>query len=241
MEHLSQFDMSIHYICGEDNTVADALSRLPPDSNEVAPEDVDVADSPLHLNCWLEGKITCNLTLAISLDQLFLDCVREGYKHDDFCRKLSSAESSISNICSNNGLWYLGEPLVIPRFGTLREDLFRLAHDSLGHFGADKSYANIRNDYYWPNMCRDLENAYIPACPDCQQNKSGTSKPKGLLHPLPVPEKRGDSVCLNFVGPLPEDEGYNCVFTVTDRLGSDVCLIPTRTDISASHRFYFLQ
>jgi hypothetical protein len=45
MEHLSEFDMSIHYICGEDNTVADALSRLPPDDSEIATEDIDVADS----------------------------------------------------------------------------------------------------------------------------------------------------------------------------------------------------
>ena len=85
MEHLSQFDMSIHYIRGEDNTVADALSRLPLDSNEDAPEDIDIADSPLCLGCWLNGKIVCNATLAISTDQLFLDNIHEGYKHDDFC------------------------------------------------------------------------------------------------------------------------------------------------------------
>jgi hypothetical protein len=85
MEHLSQFDMSIHYIRGEDNTVADALSRLPLDNAEDAPDDIDVADSPLRLNCWLNGKIVCNATLAISMDQSFLDNVREGYSHNDFC------------------------------------------------------------------------------------------------------------------------------------------------------------
>jgi hypothetical protein len=41
-------------------------------------------------------------------------------------------------------------------------------------------------------------------------------------------------VCLDFVGPLPEDEGYNCILTLTDRLGSDIHLIPTRTNISAT-------
>lgn len=48
-----------------------------------------------------------------------------------------------------------------------------------------------------------------------------------------MPEARGDSVCLDFVGPLPEDSGFNCILTITDRLGSDVRLVPTWTDISA--------
>ena len=33
--------------------------------------------------------------------------------------------------------------------------LFWLAHDSLGHFGADRSYASLCDAYYWPNMRRD--------------------------------------------------------------------------------------
>jgi hypothetical protein len=233
MEHLSQFDMSIHYIRSEDNTVADAPPCLPPDASETLTEDVDVADSPLRWECWQERN-SCNAILTISADESFLKDVRDGYEHDEFCQKLSTVDSSIPNIRWENGLWYLGDRLVIPRFGTLREDLFRLAHDSLGHFGAEKSYANIRDCYYWPNMCRDLESAYVLACADCQQNKSSTSKVKGPLHPLPVPDACGDSVCLDFVGPLPEDEGQNCILTITDRLGSDIRLIPTRTDISAA-------
>jgi hypothetical protein len=59
-------------------------------------------------------------------------------------------------------------------------------------------------------------------------------KVKGPLHPLPIPDAHGDSVCLDFVGPLPEDEGHNCILTLTNRLGSDIHLIPTRTDISTT-------
>jgi hypothetical protein len=52
-------------------------------------------------------------------------------------------------------------------------------------------------------------------------NKSATTRPAGLLHPLPIPDKRGDSVTMDFVGPLPVDKGY-CILTMTDRLGADV-------------------
>jgi hypothetical protein len=168
MEHLSQFDMSIHYICGEDNTVANVLSHLPPDASEILTEDVDGADSPLRWKCWQKQRNSCNAILTISADESLLKDVRDGYEHDKICQKLSTVDSSILNIRWENDLWYLGDRLTIPRFGTLCEDLFRLTHDSLGHFSAEKSYANIRDCYYWPNMRRDLESAYVPACADCQ-------------------------------------------------------------------------
>jgi hypothetical protein len=72
----------------------------------------------------------------------------------------------------------------------------------MGHFGADKAYAILRSVYYWPNMRRDLDSA---SCVDCQHNKLSTSKPRGPLHPLPVPDEQGASVAMDFVGPLPED------------------------------------
>jgi len=42
-----------------------------------------------------------------------------------------------------DGLLYVGSQLVIPRVGTLREDIFCLTHDTLGHFGFEKSYASL--------------------------------------------------------------------------------------------------
>jgi len=75
-------------------------------------------------------------------------------------------------IQSKDGLWYVGNHLVIPHTGDLREMLFRLAHDILGHFGFDKTYASLRESYFWPNMHRDLETAYVPGCAECQRNKS---------------------------------------------------------------------
>ena len=74
---------------------------------------------------------------------------------------------------------------------------------------------NLQDVYYWPNMQTDLEKSYIPSCSDCQWNKSRTTKVPGPLHPLPIPDDHGDSVALNFIGPLPKDDGYNCILTMT--------------------------
>jgi hypothetical protein len=66
------------------------------------------------------------------------------------------------------------------------------------------------------------------------QNKSRTTKLTGPLHPLPVLDQRGDSVGIDFIGPLPPDEGYNCILTMTDQLGgADLRIIPTKINIAA--------
>lgn len=59
------------------------------------------------------------------------------------------------------------------------------------------------------------------------------TKAPGPLHPLPIPDDCGNSVALNFIGPLPKDNEYNCILTMTNCLGSNYCLIPTTTNASA--------
>jgi hypothetical protein len=172
-------------------------------------------------------------TLSITADVELLACIQENYAKDPWCKRLLDADFFPHGIKLSNGLLYTGNRLIVPRVSEVRELLFHLAHDVLGHFGFAKTYGSLRESFYWPNMRRDLEQAYIPACADCQRNKDNTQRPMGPLHPLPVPDQRGDSVAMDFIGPLPEDEGFDCIVTFTDRLNSDLRVIPTRTDISA--------
>lgn len=76
-------------------------------------------------------------------------------------------------------------------------------------------------------------NAYILGCRACQRNKSNTAKALGLLHPLPIPDKRFDSVVIDFIGPLPMDDRYDAIVMMTDRLGVDIQIVPCRTDMTA--------
>ena len=214
---MSQYNLTITYIRGEDNTVADVLSRLP-------------------LNCFPEENPDCwtdNVTaiLTISSDCDILEKIKVGYLVDEFCMQV--ARTAMKGWTKINDLWYIGDRLLIPQVTDIWENLFRLAHNTLGHFGADKSYASLRDAYYWPNMRQDLEKAYIPSCTDCLRNKSPTTRPPGPLHPLPVPNQHASSIAMDFIGPLPTDEGYNCIVTITDRLGSDIWIVPTKTTITA--------
>jgi hypothetical protein len=123
---------------------------------------------------------------------------------------------------------------VIPQDLKVRELLYNLAHDTLGHIGFDKSYESLCGSYYWPNMRRDLENTYIPSCVECQHNKDRTSKPTGPLHPLPVPDDRFDTVALDFIGPLPEENSKDTILTMTDPLGADIRIVGTHSSYTAA-------
>ena len=215
-EFLSQYDMTITYVRGEDNTVADAHSCLPPNSfpNENAPV------LPEH---------SVNAIFQIASDSSILSKIKSGYTDDKFCKWV--AATTMKGWQQIDGLWYIGDHLLIPWVMDICKNLFHLVHDSLGHFSADKSYASLRNNYYWPNMCCDLEDAYIPSCMDCLRNKSRTTKPTRPLHPLPVPDRRASSITMDFIGPLPMDNKYDSILSVTDCLGANIQIIPTRINI----------
>ena len=77
------------------------------------------------------------------------------------------------------------------------------------------------------HMRQDLEKVYIPSCPDFQRNKSPMTKPPVPLHPLPIPDEHGQSIMMDFIGPLKEDQGFNCILSIMDNLGTDMRIIPT--------------
>ena len=87
--------------------------------------------------------------------------------------------------------------------------------------------------WFWPNMHKELELAYVLSCPKCQCNKSSTSKPIGPLHPLPIPEQCRDSVAIDFIGLLPKDGNFDSIVTFTDCLGSDIQIVPTHFNLTA--------
>jgi len=167
------------------------------------------------------------------LEDAILDEIKQGYLTDTFVTKLTSAAASMKNVKQQQGFWFINDRLVVLNGCNVHETLFRIAHDKLGHFGTVKTYEALHGLFYWPNMHRDLEEAYIPSCADCQRNKSTTTKPIGPLHPLPVPDHRCNSIAIDFIRPLPLDKGFDSIVTFTNRLGSDIQIVPTSTMLTA--------
>ena len=106
-EFLSQYDYTITYIKGEDNTVADAMSRLPDDAT---------VDNPLPTDL---NDILLAAMLSIAPDDSLIKTIKAGYDLDPFCIKLQKSPDSFPGLTTVNGLMYISECLVIPRHGNI--------------------------------------------------------------------------------------------------------------------------
>jgi hypothetical protein len=106
----------------------------------------------------------------------------------------------------DNRLLFRGR-IYVPE-GELRPLLTQLAHDSCesGHLGKNKLYALLSRDYWWPSMSAD-SNIYALRCRDCRRNKFNRRRYQGTLKPLPLPLARWRDVSVDFIGPLPVDNG----------------------------------
>jgi Integrase zinc binding domain/Integrase core domain len=106
------------------------------------------------------------------------------------------------------------------------------AHSSTlaGHYNAHSTYIALKGKYYWPTMCKDI-NEYVKSCDVCQRSQ----KPQRheALNPIPVGnifEKWG----MDIIGPLNETEqGNKYIFTATEYLSKWAVAHPM-TDIKAS-------
>ena len=81
-------------------------------------------------------------------------------------------------------------------------------------------------------MSHDIE-SYCKTCSICATSKDTNSKPTGLLHSLPLPDRPWQSIGLDFMGPLPKSNNFDYLLVVIDRLTSQVHLVPTTTTVTA--------
>ena len=110
------------------------LSRLPIDHAEPI-----VDADPAYDVVVLPSRVLIAPILNLHTHANYLDQIHTRYQNDPFCQCLRSNMHSIPGTSSQDGLLYVANHLVIPHIPAVRELLFRLAHDALGHFGVDKT------------------------------------------------------------------------------------------------------
>ncbi|GAA5988231.1 hypothetical protein JCM11641_002094 [Rhodosporidiobolus odoratus] len=109
------------------------------------------------------------------------------------------------------------------------EAVLQHCHLAVGHLGFARTLAYVRRYFWWRDMVKDTED-YVKGCEPCARNKSATTRPYGLLHPLPVPSGPWSMVGMDFVVGLPlvpfHGRLVDSILTVTDYLSRMVVLIP---------------
>ena len=91
--------------------------------------------------------------------------------------------------------------------------IFDINHD-LAHAGARAMCRQICDRFVWHGMSRNIR-YWTRAC--MRQRAKVSQHVVAPLSPLPMPDKRFDSLHVDIVGPLSESQGYTYLLTIVDR------------------------
>lgn len=101
-----------------------------------------------------------------------------------------------------------------------------------GHSGQKSTLLHLCISFFWPYIRSDLTN-WVWSCPICQVMKSPTSKPTGLLQPLPILDRIWEDHTMDFMVSLPSSSGYMNILVMVDCLTNGAHFIPLLSPLIA--------
>jgi hypothetical protein len=211
-EFLADFDLNFEYVRGEDNLVADALSRRDlPD---------DCSATPASVSCV---AVLSEFRPAIS--ETLRTKILAGYDLNPFCCSLKLTLPFCDDCLVCEDLIWINGCLLIPAVGGLRQRLMDKAHVFLGHLGYLKTITELCCDFFWPKMACDV-NMFVLSCKTCQKTKAPTTAPTGKMLTPEFPCLPLTHISIDFVGPLKTSGHYDMLLSVTCRLSGFTWIIP---------------
>ena len=238
---LQEFDISLEFIQGKLNTVADIISHL---KNEGLYKEHSTEDQKIKATTNLNDRIEDVLDIALkplNFEKLFstntVISQRElllAQKRDKWCRKLAKFTGKYSDYMLNH------EGLLTKQISILRntyrvyivpqslvQRVIKIFHDNRGHQGISRTI-NMMKRHFWFRKMREQVNAYVNKCLLCCQHTM--HKIKYESKHLPIPNKPFDSICLDCVGPLERSKrNFKWILTCIDLHSSFMIAVPMKS------------
>lgn len=184
---LQKYDFKVIYKPGKDLFIADALSRAflttqKTENNFATEYEICIIDMPYTMT---DKK--CNEIIKATSDdknlQLLNKFIKQGWP-----KSINKVPVEIKcyfkfrhELVERNGLLFKGQQLIIPR--NLRRDIINKIH--YGHFGIVKCKNRAKESFYWPGMCKQIEDAILN-CKTCLQYHVSQQKQCLIPHEIPT-------------------------------------------------------
>lgn len=218
---MREFHFDIQWVKGEDNAVADFLSRnaisaISSDSQWMTLEEAQKMDTNLDI---VRRSLRENNKTILPMEwQMFFPQL--ALKDGIICIQLAPRKGF-----TDNGTW----KVVCPK--DMRAKIMAAAHDSLlaGHTGVFKTTERVRTDFWWPNFHLDIQE-YIKTCNICQSCANKAKQPTPPDQHVELARIPNEKVHCDLFGPLQdEDSKNNYVCVITDAFSKYVSLVPIRS------------
>ena len=251
-EQLASFNFCIRYTPGKDNARADILSRREQDLQNLRNAQIDNRSRVLLGPHRLDNRINSELAKAyveqlseqatsllvveptqetMSLDSLELIELLLQQNRTSFEKERRTLPDKYR---IENGLLLYSNRLCVQPDSPACTRLIREAHDqvSSAHPSAKKTYQLLSRKYYWKGMEATCKR-YVRNCLACRKAHPRQTRVPGLIHPLPIPDRPMQHLCIDFKE-FPKDKaGYDQIMVVIDRLSKQAISIPCHKTIDA--------
>ena len=133
----------------------------------------------------LDLEIVTGRLSALTITSSVTDNIKEKQDRDDELQKIKEGmqEGKHQDFrVDDQEVLYLGTRHCVPNDIELRKQLMTEAHNTPYALrpGATKMYHNLRSNFWWSGMKRDVAK-YVQSCLTCQQVKAEYQRPRGEL------------------------------------------------------------
>ena len=189
---LEEYGAEYRHIKGEDNVIADALSRL--DSNFT--EDSEEIEQLNNINICFPVTRKEEKESEFPMFPPLIHKHQKRYKELYKQMKKNPKDHTIKIVEGEELIHFKDKIYVPPR---LQQRIVAWYHEYLAHPGQTRTEATIRQQFYWPNIRQHVEQ-YCKTCKQCQLCKKQRKK-YGHLPPKEAEANPWERVHVDLIGP----------------------------------------